>query len=173
MVFFFLSAQASRQVADYFIRWWTRDQFGKYLATCTDDCGSMYYVRWYAVLGLGFFIGLMLFRGAFLYLWTLGASERIREKSIHRILNAPLGFFLQVCGAGSAAAGCSPAAPRCPACTCPGPVHSCAHTLTLLPLLPPCRPPSATCSSRSPRTRACWTTRCPTPSTTPASTRSS
>ena len=96
MIFFFLSAQASRQVADYFIRWWTRDQFGKYLATCSGDCGSIYYVRWYAVLGLGFFIGLMLFRGAFLYLWTLGASERIREKSIHRILNAPLGFFLQV-----------------------------------------------------------------------------
>jgi hypothetical protein len=56
------------------------------------------------VLGLGFFIGLMLLRGAFLYLWTLGASERIREKSIHRILNAPLGFFLQVRAAAQAQA---------------------------------------------------------------------
>jgi ATP-binding cassette subfamily C (CFTR/MRP) protein 1 len=25
-LFFFLSAQASRQLADYFIRWWTRDE---------------------------------------------------------------------------------------------------------------------------------------------------
>jgi hypothetical protein len=46
MVFFFLSAQSSRQVADYFIRWWTRDQFDKYKLTCVGDCGGIYYVRW-------------------------------------------------------------------------------------------------------------------------------
>lgn len=46
-LFFFLSAQTSRQLADYFIRWWTRDEFKKYAPTCVGSlCGGMYYVRW-------------------------------------------------------------------------------------------------------------------------------
>jgi hypothetical protein len=116
MMFFFLSNQAARQVADYYVRWWTRDEFGKYPFSCVGDCGANYYVRWYAIWGLAIFIGLMLFRGAFLYLWTLGASERIRAKSVHRILNAPLGFFLQVrCLAVPSAAAPLPAQPALPA----------------------------------------------------------
>lgn len=89
------------QMADYYIRWWTRDWYGKYKPACQGDCGPMFYVKYYAILGLGLFIGLMFFRGAFLYLWTLGAGERIRQKSIHRLLYAPLGFFLMV-GTGQA-----------------------------------------------------------------------
>jgi ABC-type multidrug transport system fused ATPase/permease subunit len=54
----------------------------------------MYYVTWYGVLGLALFIGLMIPRGAFLYTWAMGASNRQHAKSIHRILYAPLGFFL-------------------------------------------------------------------------------
>jgi len=53
-------------------------------------------VTWYAVLGLGFFLGLMVFRGAVLYWWCLGASQRTQAKSVHRVLYAPLGFFLTV-----------------------------------------------------------------------------
>lgn len=92
---FFLTAQCSRQLADYFIRWWTRDHYNKYGPDCTGDCGPIYYVRWYGILGLALFIGLMIPRGAFLYIWSLGASNRQHSKSIHRILYAPLGFFLQ------------------------------------------------------------------------------
>ncbi|GBF87685.1 hypothetical protein Rsub_00396 [Raphidocelis subcapitata] len=94
-VFFFLSAQCSRQLADYFIRWWTRDEYKKYAATCVGrDCGGLYYVTWYAVLGLGFFLGLMVFRGAVLYWWCLGSAQRMQSKAVHRVLYAPLGFFL-------------------------------------------------------------------------------
>jgi hypothetical protein len=47
-LFFFLTAQASRQVADYFIRWWTRDEFKRYPnAGCKGgECGGIFYVRW-------------------------------------------------------------------------------------------------------------------------------
>lgn len=33
---------------------------------------------------------------AFLYKWALGASQELHSKSIHRVLFAPLGFFLTV-----------------------------------------------------------------------------
>lgn len=33
---------------------------------------------------------------AFLYKWALGAAEKLHTKSIHRVLYAPLGFFLTV-----------------------------------------------------------------------------
>jgi hypothetical protein len=56
----------------------------------------MYYVTWYAVLGVGFFLGLMVFRGAVLYWWCMVASQRWHSKSVHRVLYAPLGFFLTV-----------------------------------------------------------------------------
>lgn len=92
-LFFFMSAQISRQLADYFIRWWTRDHFDKYAADCTGFCGPWFYVTFYAILGLACFLTLMIFRGAFLFIWALGASERIHKKSIHRVLYAPLGFF--------------------------------------------------------------------------------
>jgi hypothetical protein len=86
------------QLADYFIRWWTRDQYNKYGQDCIDagdePCGPMFYVQWYGVLGLAFFIGLMFFRGAALYMWCNGSSQRQHAKSIHRVLYAPLGFFL-------------------------------------------------------------------------------
>lgn len=42
------------------------------------------------------FLTLMLFRGSFLYKWCLGAANQLQQKSVHRILYAPLGFFLQV-----------------------------------------------------------------------------
>jgi hypothetical protein len=38
----------------------------------------------------------MLFRGAALYGWAIGASQRIHTKSVHRVLYAPLGFFFSV-----------------------------------------------------------------------------
>jgi hypothetical protein len=82
------------------VRWWTRDYYHKYGQQCIDaedyPCGPEFYVRYYGILGILCFLTLMVFRGAFLYTWTLGASYRQHEKSIHRILYAPLGFFLTV-----------------------------------------------------------------------------
>lgn len=85
------------QLADYFIRWWTRDHFNKYGSKCTSEpCGPIFYVQFYGILGLLCFLTLMVFRGSFLYTWALGASQRMHAKSIHRMLYAPLGFFLMV-----------------------------------------------------------------------------
>jgi hypothetical protein len=175
------------QLADYFIRWWTRDEYNRYEPDCTGLCGGMFYVRYYGILGIGCFLGFMIFRGAFLYIWSLGASQRMHEKSIHRVLYAPLGFFLQV-GAGCSRGrlgGWLAGSPSvvftfhrlCSACLPPS-----LATLHLpFPPTPPrpctaClyrRPPWVTCSSASPRTRTSWTTPCPTRSTMPESTPSS
>nr|AXF41555.1 HLA3 protein [Chlorella sp. ArM0029B] len=96
-LFFFLTAQASRQLADYFIRWWTRDEYNKYGTKCGPDnepCGPIFYVQYYGILGVMAFLVLMVFRGAALYAWAMKASQRMHEKSVHRMLYAPLGFFL-------------------------------------------------------------------------------
>ena len=92
----FMATQTSRQMADFFIRWWTSDTYSKYKGQCSEGlCYGNFYATFYAVL-TGIFLILMLFRGAFLYLWALGASQRIHEKSVHRVLFAPLGFFFSV-----------------------------------------------------------------------------
>lgn len=54
------------------------------------------------MLGLAFFVGLMFPRGAALYLWCAGAGNRLQSKSVHRVLYAPLGFFLNVSVGGAA-----------------------------------------------------------------------
>lgn len=34
------------QLADYFVRWWTRDQYNKYGTKCTEEpCGPIFYVQ--------------------------------------------------------------------------------------------------------------------------------
>lgn len=50
-------------------------------------------------------LGPLSLRSAFLYKWALGASEKLHTKSIHRMLFAPLGFFLTVGWAGSTLRG--------------------------------------------------------------------
>ena len=49
-LFFFLSAQISRQIADYFIRWWTNDFYKKYAPDCVGRlCRGHFYVQWCAL----------------------------------------------------------------------------------------------------------------------------
>lgn len=43
---------ACLQLADYFIRWWTRDHYNKYAADCEGLCGGLFYVQYYGILGL-------------------------------------------------------------------------------------------------------------------------
>ncbi|GBF87686.1 hypothetical protein Rsub_00397 [Raphidocelis subcapitata] len=76
----------------------TRDEYKKYAATCVGrDCGGLYYVTWYAVLGLGFFLGLMGAAGhahhaAKPFVYKQGPMDGIFAKAI------PLGFVAM--GAG-------------------------------------------------------------------------
>lgn len=83
---------------------WTRDWYGKwnpanrYGPQSNADAlwGEKFYILVYG-LCVFYFIFSMFFRGAFLYWWALGASCRFQKKSLHRVLYAPLGYFLRVC----------------------------------------------------------------------------
>lgn len=78
----FMATQTSRQMADFFIRWWTADTYNVYKGKCNGEfCYGRFYATFYATL-TGIFLILMLFRGVFLYLWALKGSQRIHEKSV-------------------------------------------------------------------------------------------
>eukprot|EP00878_Enallax_costatus_P000230 GHUV01000294.1.p1 GENE.GHUV01000294.1~~GHUV01000294.1.p1 ORF type:complete len:1290 (+),score=442.33 GHUV01000294.1:122-3991(+) len=94
----FLSAQTSRQISDYWVRQWTGDTRGWYKAGRPGyslfSAPGPAYVFIYGMLTLAF-IFLMLLRGSTFHLWTLGSSQRMHKKMVHKVLFAPLGFFLQ------------------------------------------------------------------------------
>jgi ABC-type multidrug transport system fused ATPase/permease subunit len=94
--FFFVTAQSSRQASDYSVRWWTGDGQGWYKNNNSPfgiPAGNSYALL-YGILTIAFIV-LMLFRGAFYHLWSLGASQRLHSAMTHNVLHAPLGFFLR------------------------------------------------------------------------------
>jgi len=95
-LFFFVTAQASRQASDYSIRWWTGDG-QKWFATNSSPFGvpgGNAYALLYGILTI-MFVVLMLCRGTAYHLWSIGASQRLHSKMTHNVLHAPLGFFLR------------------------------------------------------------------------------
>ena len=47
----FMATQTSRQMADFFIRWWTADTYLKYKGQCTEGlCYGNFYAMFYAIL---------------------------------------------------------------------------------------------------------------------------
>eukprot|EP00883_Tetradesmus_obliquus_P000567 jgi/Sobl393_1/10597/SZX72300.1 len=92
----FLAAQTSRQISDYWVRQWTGDTrhwYKLHSQPLFATAGSAY-VLIYGLLTAAF-IGLMLLRGANFHMWTLGSSQRMHKAMLHKVLYAPLGFFLQ------------------------------------------------------------------------------
>ena len=83
---------------------WTRDSYGKWnpanrygpQSNAQAIWGEKFYILVYG-LCVFYFIFSMLFRGTFLYWWALGAACRFQKKALHRVLYAPLGYFLRVC----------------------------------------------------------------------------
>jgi len=97
-VMFFLSAQTSRQMSDYWVRQWTADTQGWYTLDSkgkeiTGKDASAKYVGFYAAI-IAAFIVLMLFRGTVFFWWSLGGANRLYKKALHRVLFTPMGFFL-------------------------------------------------------------------------------
>uniref|UniRef100_A0A383VW30 Uncharacterized protein n=1 Tax=Tetradesmus obliquus TaxID=3088 RepID=A0A383VW30_TETOB len=94
-ILWFLSAQTSRQISDYWVRQWTGDT-RKWYVTGPPFFGGAgkAYVFIYGMLTAAFIV-LMLLRGATFHLWTLGSSQRMHKSMLHKVLYAPLGFFLQ------------------------------------------------------------------------------
>eukprot|EP00775_Hariotina_reticulata_P004687 gene4687-4939_t len=93
---FFFTAQSSRQVSDFWVRQWTGDSRGWYKNKDQPmfSYAGASYVFIYAMLTLAFIV-LMLFRGTCFHGWTLGSSQHLHSKMVHKVLYAPLGFFLQ------------------------------------------------------------------------------
>uniref|UniRef100_A0A383WNY2 Uncharacterized protein n=1 Tax=Tetradesmus obliquus TaxID=3088 RepID=A0A383WNY2_TETOB len=93
----FLSAQTSRQISDMWVRQWTGDTRKWYVngppMTIFSAAGPAY-VFIYGMLTLAFIV-LMLLRGSTFHGWSLGASQRLHKNMLHKVLYAPLGFFLQ------------------------------------------------------------------------------
>lgn len=87
-VLFFLAAQTSRQMSDYWVRQWTGDLLCWY-PTCKNQANPVFgtasasYVTIYGLLVVAFLV-LMLFRGTFFHWWTLGGSNTMYNKMLHR-----------------------------------------------------------------------------------------
>ncbi|GIL86269.1 hypothetical protein Vretimale_13733 [Volvox reticuliferus] len=92
---FFLAAQTSRQMSDFWVRWWVSDQY-KHFPKRTgvqDESATKFYCLIYLLL-IGLFYLTMVARGATFLWWVLRSSETIRRRALNNVLNAPMGFFL-------------------------------------------------------------------------------
>ncbi|KAG2500519.1 hypothetical protein HYH03_001296 [Edaphochlamys debaryana] len=92
---FFLAAQTTRQVSDFWVRWWVNDEYKKFPKPkgVQDPSATQFYSLIYLAL-TGIFYFCMLARGATFLWWTLRSAEKIRKKAVHNVLFAPMGFFL-------------------------------------------------------------------------------
>jgi len=82
----FLAAQTCRQISDWWVRQWTSDAQQWYGTNDTPFPGAnagTSYVAMYAIL-VGTFIILMLCRGSFFHWWTLGASQNLNKRMVHK-----------------------------------------------------------------------------------------
>jgi ATP-binding cassette subfamily C (CFTR/MRP) protein 1 len=79
----FALAQVTRIISDYFIRWWTEDQYG---------FSQNKYIWIYGVQVAGFF-ALLLLRGSVFYTMTLRTTTRLHNRMFKKVLRAPMLFF--------------------------------------------------------------------------------
>ena len=78
----FACAQATRQVSDYWVRWWTANQYDAYTGSFGLD-GTSFYVLVYAML-IVLFLVVLLGRAGALYGFALRAANGFFRKSIQR-----------------------------------------------------------------------------------------
>ncbi|GLI68304.1 hypothetical protein VaNZ11_012665 [Volvox africanus] len=92
---FFLAAQTCRQMSDFWVRWWVRDEYKHFPKPkgVQDESATKFYCLIYLLL-IGLFYLTMLCRGATFLWWVLRSSENIRRRALRNVLNAPMGFFL-------------------------------------------------------------------------------
>ena len=93
-----LVSQASRQMSDFWIRSWVNDRYDRYdIDENGDEVNggntSRFYAGVYGALTFAFFAIQVIRTGGF-FTWGLVAANRVLKRSIHRVFNAPMGFFL-------------------------------------------------------------------------------
>ncbi|KXZ44762.1 hypothetical protein GPECTOR_62g877 [Gonium pectorale] len=91
---FFLASQTTRQVSDFWVRWWVNDEYKHYPVKGVREAGATKFYSLLYLLLIGIFYFAMIFRGATFLWWVLRSSENIRKRALHNVLNAPMGFFL-------------------------------------------------------------------------------
>ncbi|GIM04284.1 hypothetical protein Vretimale_8859, partial [Volvox reticuliferus] len=91
---FFLAAQTTRQISDFWVRWWVNDQYDKFPAKRVQDSSATKFYSLVYLLLVGLFYLMMLLRGSSFLWWVLRSSENLRRKALHNVLHAPMGFFL-------------------------------------------------------------------------------
>ncbi|KAG2424609.1 hypothetical protein HXX76_014334 [Chlamydomonas incerta] len=92
--FFFLAAQTTRQISDFWVRWWVQDKYSKFAVPKAQDSSATEFYSLTYLLLVGLFYIFMLCRGATFLWWVLRSSEGLRKKALHNVLHAPMGFFL-------------------------------------------------------------------------------
>ncbi len=84
---FFLAAQCSRQISDFWVRWWVNDEYKHFPKKgVQDSAATKFYCLIYLLL-TGLFFTFMLLRGATFLWWTLRSAEKLRKKALHNVLN--------------------------------------------------------------------------------------
>ena len=85
-LFFFLSAQASRQLSDVWVRQWTGDMRGWYATGTSMFAGMAPGAAYLTVYGglTGLFILLMLFRGTAFHIWSVGGAQKLHKTMLHK-----------------------------------------------------------------------------------------
>ncbi|GLC60118.1 hypothetical protein PLESTB_001575900 [Pleodorina starrii] len=90
----FLTAQTTRQMSDFWVRWWVNDQYAHFAAPKSQDPGATRFYSLLYLLLVGLFYLTMIGRGATFLWWVLRSSENIRRRALHNVMHAPMGFFL-------------------------------------------------------------------------------
>ncbi|GLC72909.1 hypothetical protein PLESTF_001308600 [Pleodorina starrii] len=80
---FFLAAQTTRQVSDFWVRWWVNDQYLHYDNPKLQDPGATKFYSLIYLLLVGLFYLMMVGRGITFLWWVLRSSENIRKKALH------------------------------------------------------------------------------------------
>ncbi|GIL76626.1 hypothetical protein Vretifemale_6124, partial [Volvox reticuliferus] len=88
------AAQTTRQISDFWVRWWVNDQYDKFPAKRVQDSSATKFYSLVYLLLVGLFYLMMLLRGSSFLWWVLRSSENLRRKALHNVLHAPMGFFL-------------------------------------------------------------------------------
>ena len=91
---FFLAAQTTRQISDFWVRWWVSDEYNKFANKKVQQASATEFYSLIYLLLVGLFYTMMLFRGATFLWWVLRSSEGLRRRALHNVLHAPMGFFL-------------------------------------------------------------------------------
>jgi ATP-binding cassette, subfamily C (CFTR/MRP), member 1 len=91
---FGMLSQSTRQMSDFWIRFWSKDTYKFYDGAETHgEYASKMYAGVYGALTFAFFCIQLLRTGGF-FLWGKAAADRMMKRSLHRVLNTPMGFFL-------------------------------------------------------------------------------